>query len=178
MDVLALYLAAIGGFVFSLCPTTGLTRVFGLRCCGTRFLPPLQGGFAKKYKPRLKPGLCFHGLSGRGSSYELSNSGPRTARLGQTLGNISWPLCADVRYLTCPQNPSLCSLRPSVRLLPLRTWPHVPVGDRPRSCPNPWAEPFVLCPAGATELSPWVSTFQPWESPTNQEQAGTAGLRR
>jgi hypothetical protein len=33
--------------------------------CVPRFLPPLQGGFVRNYKPRLKPGLCFHGLSGR-----------------------------------------------------------------------------------------------------------------
>ncbi len=31
---------------------------------------------------------------------------------------------------------------------------------------NPWAEAFVLCPAGATELSPG---FQPWESSTKSD---------
>ena len=33
----------------------------------TRFLPPLQGGSVRKCKPRLKPGLCFQGPSGRRS---------------------------------------------------------------------------------------------------------------
>ena len=28
-------------------------------------LPPLRAGAEEKYKPRLKPGLCFHGPSGR-----------------------------------------------------------------------------------------------------------------
>jgi hypothetical protein len=31
---------------------------------------------------------------------------------------------------------------------------------------NPWAEAFVLCPAGATELSPG---FQPWEFSTKSD---------
>ncbi len=58
--------------------------------------PSLQGGSVKIYKPRLKPGLCFHGPSGRGRR-------PNFATMQASVGPMVKAATASLQYVKRPR---------------------------------------------------------------------------